>query len=223
MARKPADQSVHRDDILQAAAEVLQRNGYEAATMKDIAASVNLTAASLYHHFRNKDTLLLAVLELGLEAVTQQIETIAASDKPSDQKLREMICAHIIGLTENTAIGAAMVFEIRALMHVKPPSKNAFVEDWDEYKAFIQRRDAFFAGRDHFEEVFRRVVREGIERGTFRPLDVPIFVKTLLGAHNWVSVWYKPDGRLSGAEIAERIADTLLDGILLPSGQGKMP
>jgi TetR/AcrR family transcriptional regulator, cholesterol catabolism regulator len=215
LARKPADQSVHREDILQAAAEVLQRNGYEAATMKDIAASVNLTAASLYHHFRNKDTLLLAVLELGLDAVTQQIETIAASDKPSDQKLREMICAHVVGLTENTAIGAAMVFEIRALMHVKPPSKNAFVEDWDEYKSFLQRRDAFFAGRDHFEELFRRVVSEGIEHGTFHPLDVPIFVKTLLGAHNWVSVWYKPDGRLSGAEIAERIASTLLDGILL--------
>lgn len=214
MARKPADQSVHRDDILQAAAEVLQRNGYEAATMKDIAAAVNLTAASLYHHFRNKDTLLLAVLELGLDAVTQQIEKIAASAKPSDQKLREMICAHVVGLTDNTAIGAAMVFEIRALMHVKPPSRNAFVEDWDEYKSFIQRREAFFAGRDHFEQLFRQVVSEGIERGTFRPLDVPIFVKTLLGAHNWVSVWYKPDGRLSGAEIAERIASSLLDGIL---------
>ncbi|MEP7292726.1 MAG: TetR/AcrR family transcriptional regulator, partial [Chloroflexota bacterium] len=58
-------------------------------------------------------------------------------------------------------------------------------------------------------------VREGIEHGTFRPLDVPIFVKTLLGAHNWVSVWYKPDGRLSGAEIAQRIADTLLSGVLI--------
>lgn len=214
MARKPADQSVHRDDILQAAAEVLRRNGYEAATMKDIAAAVNLTAASLYHHFRNKDTLLLAVLELGLDAVTQQVEAIVATDKPADQKLREMICAHVSGLTENTVIGAAMVFEIRALMHVKPPSKNAFVEDWDDYKSFLQRRDAFFAGRDHFEDLFRQVVSAGIERGTFRPLDVPIFVKTLLGAHNWVSVWYKPDGRLTGTEIAERIASTMLTGVL---------
>ena len=80
MARKPADQSVHRDDIIQAAAEVLQRNGYEAATMKDIAAAVNLTAASLYHHFRNKDTLLLAVLELGQNVVFKQVEPIADSD-----------------------------------------------------------------------------------------------------------------------------------------------
>ncbi len=189
MARKPADQSVHREDIIQAAAEVLQRNGYEAATMKDIAAAVNLTAASLYHHFRNKDALLLAVLELGLEVIIRRIEPLARADQPSDQKLRAMIRAHVVGLTENTAVAAAMVFEIRALMHVKAPPKTASAEDKAAYQAFIDRRSAFFVRRDHFEELFRTVVREGIERGDLRPLDVPIFVKTLMGAHNWVGVW----------------------------------
>lgn len=214
MARKPADQSVHREDIILAAAEVLQRNGYEAATMKDIAAAVNLTAASLYHHFRNKDTLLLAVLELGLEIVIQQIEPIASSTKPSDQKLCEMIRAHVVGLTENTAVGAAMVFEIRALMHVKAPLKTASAEDREAFQSFIDRRSAFFARRDHFEDLFRTVVREGIEHGTFRSLDVPIFVKALLGAHNWIGVWYKPEGRLNGAQIADLFADAMLKGIL---------
>jgi AcrR family transcriptional regulator len=214
LARKPADQSVHREDILRAAAEVLQRSGYEAATMKDIAAAVNLTAASLYHHFRNKDALLLAVLELGLELVTQEIEPIACSDQPGDAKLRDMIRAHILGVSENTAVAAAMVFEIRSLMHVKAPSKSASAEDRAAFQAFADRRAAFFTRREHFEELFRSVVREGIQRGTFRPLDVPIFVKTLLGAHNWVGVWYKPDGRLSGAQIADLIADTMLRGVL---------
>ena len=155
MARKPADQSVHREDIIRAAAEVLQRNGYEAATMKDIAAAVNLTAASLYHHFRNKDTLLLAVLELGLDAVTREIEPIIRAEQPSDKKLRAMICAHVVALTENTAVGAAMVFEIRALMHVKAPTRNASAEDREAYQAFVDRRSAFFARRDHFEDLFR--------------------------------------------------------------------
>ncbi len=216
MARKPADQSVHREDIIVAAAEVLQRNGYEAATMKDIAAAVNLTAASLYHHFRNKDTLLLAVLEVGLEVVLNQMEPIACADLPSDDKLRAMIRTHIVGLTEHTAVGAAMVFEIRALMHVKAPGKKASDEDKEAFAAFMERRAAFFARRDRFEELFRTVVQEGIERGIFRPVDVPIFVKTLLGAHNWVGVWYRPDGRLSGAEIADLISDMMLRGLLFP-------
>src|SRR5688572_13861495 len=116
LARKPADQTVSREDILKAAADVLLRRGYDAATMKDIAAEVNLTAASLYHHFVNKDALLLAVLEAGLEYVIGQLEPIVSSEQPAADKLRAMIHVHIMGVTGNMAVGAAMVFEIRSLL-----------------------------------------------------------------------------------------------------------
>jgi TetR/AcrR family transcriptional regulator, cholesterol catabolism regulator len=214
LARKPADQSVNREDIILAAAEVLRRNGYEAATMKDIAAAVNLTAASLYHHFRNKDTLLLAVLEAGMDAIIARTEPIACSERSSAERLREMIRTHIISLTGNTAVGAAMVFEIRTLMNVKPPPKTADDDDRAAYEEFSARREAFFARRDEFERLFRQVVREGIERGEFRRIDAGIYAKTLLGAHNWVGVWYRPDGRLSGAEIADMMADALMGGVV---------
>jgi AcrR family transcriptional regulator len=208
LARKPADQSVNRKDIILAAADVLRRNGYESTTMKDIAAEVNLTAASLYHHFRNKDFLLLAVLERGLEIISGQIEPIVASDKSAAEKLRHMIHLHIIAITENTAVGAAMVFEIRSLMNFKmPPTRGS---DAALYGEFIVRRDAFFAQRDHFEDLFRRVIKEGIDKGEFCPVDVGIFTKALLGAHNWVSVWYRSSGRLSGQAIADLMTDTFL-------------
>ena len=209
MARKPADQSVNKDEIIAAAADVLQRNGYEAATMKDIAAAVNLTAASLYHHFKNKDALMLAVLEVGLSYVLDQIEPIVVSDLPPDEKLRQMIARHVVGVTENRAVGAAMVFEIRALMNL-PASLD---ENGQPDPTLVARRDAFFAQRDRFEAMFRTVVTEGIKQGRFRRVDVPIFVKMLLGAQNWVGVWYKPDGRLDGEQIAALMTDMLVEGI----------
>lgn len=205
MARKPADQSVNQQDILIAAADVLQRNGYEATTMKDIAAEVNLTAASLYHHFKNKDALLLAVLEAGQELVISRLEPIVHSDKPCDQRLREMIGVHIVSLTENTAVGAAMVFEIRSLM----TSNGAGNKD----TAYIMRRNTFFARRDYFENLYRQVIQNGVDQGVFRAVDVPIFTKSLLGAHNWVSVWYKSDGRLNGQQIADVMADIFLQSL----------
>lgn len=210
LARKPAELSVNRDDIIVAAADVLQRNGYEATTMKDIAAAVNLTAASLYHHFRNKDALLLAVLEAGIALVSNQIEPIAGSDLPPAEKLRRMIHAHVVGLTQNTAIGAAMVFEIRSLMGSKALPAKATEADRQAYIEFNERREAFFVRRDRFEQLFRQVIREGVDAGVFRPVDVGIFTKTLLGAHNWVGVWYRPDGRLSGDQIAEMMAASFL-------------
>ncbi len=204
MARKPADQSVNREDILRAAASVLQRSGYEATTMKDIAAEVNLTAASLYHHFKNKDMLLLAVLEAGLDIVIDQLEPIVQAEKSAAEKLRAMIAVHVVGLTQHTAVGAAMVFEIRSLLAIPATLHNG------HHHEFIIRRDAFFQRRDYFEDLYRRTIEEGVARGEFRPVDVALFTKTMLGAHNWVGVWYREGGRLSGHQIAEAMSETFL-------------
>jgi len=214
VARKPADQSVNREDIIQAAADVLRENGYDATTMKDIAARVNLTAASLYHHFKNKDFLLLAVLELGLSHAISLLEPIIQSNKTASQKLAEMINTHICGVTDNPAIGAAMVFEIKSLMNVTSAGRGN-----GDKAEFIKRRDEFFAQRDYFEALFRNTITQGIERGEFRPVDAAIVAKAMLGAHNWVGVWYKAGGRLSGAEIAAIMSDTFLVSLQVkPSG-----
>lgn len=210
MARKPADQSVNREDILWAAAEVLRHNGYEATTMKDIAAQVNLTAASLYHHFKNKDFLLLNVLELGLELTIAKIEPITQSDLSAIEKLEQIIRSHIISVTNNTAVGAAMVFEIRALLNATSSTKNGDHATDDE---FIARRNQFFDRRDYFESLFRNTIKEGIATGKFREVDHAIVAKAILGAHNWVGVWFKEGGRLTGVEVADIMVDTFITAL----------
>lgn len=210
MARKPADQSVSPDDIILAAADVLHQNGYEATTMKDIAAQVNLTAASLYHHFKNKDTLLLAVLERGLKQAYQQIEAITKdTEKSVIQKLREMVRWHVLTVTRNPTVSTAMVFEVRSLMSLKTASLDESQNDDTDYD-FLTRRDAFFDLRDKFEALFRYTVREGIQNGDFRAVDPAIFAKMMLGANNWVAVWYKDGGRLTGEAIADMVAENFL-------------
>lgn len=167
--------------------------------MKDIAAEVKLTAASLYHHFKNKDMLLLAVLETGIDLVVNKLDPIVQSDLPNAEKLHAMIRMHVTNLTKHTAVGAALVFEIRSLLVMKMDSP----EDAAKKLAFIQRRD-------YFENLYRQVVQAGIDTGEFYPVDAAIFTRTMLGAHNWVSVWFRQDGPLNGEQIAGMIADTFL-------------
>ncbi|MCY3780178.1 MAG: TetR/AcrR family transcriptional regulator [Chloroflexi bacterium] len=207
MARKPADQSVDREDILWAAAEVLHRNGYEATTMKDIAAQVNLTAASLYHHFKNKDFLLLNVLEVGLDLTIEKLENIDASELSCVEKLSAMIRSHVVSVTGNVAVGAAMVFEIRALLNVSVGARNS---DESFMEEFVARRNRFFVRRDYYESLFRNTVQAGIDAGEFREVDAAIVTRAMLGAHNWIGVWFKEGGRLSGEEVADVMVDTWL-------------
>lgn len=198
MARKPADQAVHRPEILLAAANVFRKKGYHGAKMADIAAEVNLTAGSLYHHFPGgKQQLLRDVLVDGLERIIADLHAIANNhDLAPPEKLRRAIHAHVVELTENVSVAAALVFETRTLL-----------QDADA-------RDEYLALRDTFEGLYRQVVQEGIDQQVFRPVDVPIFTKTLLGAHNWVGVWYRREGRLSGQEIADEMATIFLQALL---------
>ncbi|QPC81973.1 TetR family transcriptional regulator [Phototrophicus methaneseepsis] len=220
MARKPADQSVSRREIIIAAADVLRENGYDATTMKDIAARVNLTAASLYHHFKSKDFLLLAVLEVGLDIAIEEIEPIARDNTITNTaKLRQMIQSHITGVTSNTAFGAAMVFEIKSLMSAGFGPRGSSTNEQESIDEFIARRDAFFSRRDEFEKLFRSVIESGIAAGEFRQVDAAIVAKAMLGAHNWVGVWFKPDGRLSGQQVADIMSDTFLVSLMTTQEQ----
>ncbi|NDJ75214.1 MAG: TetR/AcrR family transcriptional regulator [Chloroflexi bacterium] len=191
MARKPAEQTVHPEAIVRAAADVFYRKGYHGATMADIAREVNLTAGSLYHHFSSKEQLLGAVLETGFAAITCAVQQVAESGAPPADQLRQVIHLHITSEIEHADIAAALIFEIRAL------SDSAL-------------RASFVRQRDALEALYRQIVTHGIAAGDFRPVDVGVFVKTLFGALNWVSLWYRPGGRLSGEQIAAEIAGTFL-------------
>lgn len=194
MARKPAEQAVSREEILNAAADVFRYQGYHGAKMSDIAGQVDLTAGSLYHHFSGgKSQILREVMNNGLDMVTADVRRIVEDTSLSPAvKLREAIRAHVLALTANTSVAAALVFETRNILM-----------DEEGRNAYIQRRDTF-------EALFRSVIEEGVNNGDFRAVDTRLFTKALLGAHNWVGVWYREGGRLSGEEIANDMADLYL-------------
>ncbi len=193
MPRKPAEQTANPEAILRAAATIFNRKGYHGATMADIAAEVNLTAGSLYHHFPSKEDLLSAVLDVGMNTIIADVRAIVEDDLPPADKLREIIHIHVKSEIENDNIAAAIIFEIRALLDVP------------------EIRDQYVRLRDELEQLYRSVVDEGISSGAFRSgTDAGILVKTLFGALNWVNMWYRPTGRLSGPEIADEIAAIFL-------------
>ena len=63
-----------RTEILDAAAVLLGRDGYQAATVRAFAARVGIKAASIYHHFPSKDAIVQAVLDRGVVVVHEAVE-----------------------------------------------------------------------------------------------------------------------------------------------------
>ncbi|MFM6977606.1 MAG: TetR/AcrR family transcriptional regulator [Micrococcales bacterium] len=53
-----------REEILDRAVEAFGKTGYHATSMREIAAACNLSQAGLLHHFPNKESLLLAIVDM---------------------------------------------------------------------------------------------------------------------------------------------------------------
>jgi AcrR family transcriptional regulator len=196
VARKPADQTVNREDIIRAAAQVFRERGFHGTTVQQIADAVGLQKGSLYHHIASKEELLHEVVMAGLTQLGERLEAVVNSPYSPAEKLRQLIETHIRYAAENLDIATVVLFEHRAML------------------GFPALRDEYVSRRDFFESQFRRAIQEGADSGDFRPVDVPIVAQTLLGAHNWLVMWYRPQGRLSPQEIATVIADTFLCGLL---------
>ena len=212
MARKPADKTVNAESILLAAADVISRKGFESTSMRDIAEQVDLTAASIYHHFKNKDFLLLTLMERMTEEALDTQQSIVSSDMPPAQKLATMIKAHINMITDNLPLLSAHVLEIRSLLNVEA---DFITRDGGRFRdEFVARRERYFVTRAQFEQCFRSVIAYGIESGEFRQVDVFCAAQIVLGAMNSIGVWYRDGGRLSGAEVADVFADMLVAGLL---------
>ncbi len=182
-----------RDNILDAAAQVIRKKGFHAASMADIAAAVKLQKASLYHHVSSKQEILLALLDRAIEMLIERIEPLAAQDAPADQKLRAMIRVYLQMLAENADLASVLLFEHRSL---EPKQHTRHIPN-----------------RDKFESLWRDVLLEGVKTRKFACADPALTVRALLGTLNWTLTWYRPDGALSMEQIANRIADLFLRGL----------
>src|SRR5690554_7119699 len=95
-----------KEEIIIIAATLFREKGYNAISMRDLAAEMNMKAASLYNHISGKQEILAAIiLEVAIE-FTKGMDNIIAQNASSLQKLKDVIELHI-DVTVNYADGMA--------------------------------------------------------------------------------------------------------------------
>jgi AcrR family transcriptional regulator len=77
-----SDASITRDRILDTAKALFAERGLAATPVRDIAAAVGLTPASLYNHVSGKEALYAAVLERGVRPLVEVLESLAGLKEP---------------------------------------------------------------------------------------------------------------------------------------------
>jgi AcrR family transcriptional regulator len=183
-----------RDEILLAAAQIFSQKGFHATSMQDIAQSVHLQKASLYHHVSSKQEILVEVLDRALDLLIANMQDVLACPMKPEDKLRQAMQVYLHTLLDHRDLAAVLLLEHRSL---EP-----------EYQIrHIPRRD-------RFERLWRDLIQEGLDQEVFCCMDPAVSSRALLGVMNWTITWYRPDGSLGVDDIAQQFASLFLSGLL---------
>jgi AcrR family transcriptional regulator len=183
-----------RGSILEAATRLFGAQGYAGTTMRDIATAVGVLPGSLYTHISGKETLLLEIVEAGIDEFLTLREAAGPDTDEPEARLRAVIKGHVEIVAEN------------------PERTLVVFHQWRYLSG--ESLDRVVGKRREYEALFTTLVDDGIRSGGFDAnLDTKVAVLSVLGALNWTPEWYSPEGPDTADEIGDRLADTLLGGL----------
>ena len=169
---KPGELAVPiRNRILDQAATLFADRGYEATSVRDIAAAVGISAPALYNHFRSKEEIFCATHARGMETITCAVEEALKGAATPWDRLEVAASAHCASLLGSSGY--------RTIINPQFP------------KVSDRARNELIAQRDAYEQLIRRLIAD---LALPESVDAAMFRMHLLGALNWSDTWYRDGG-----------------------------
>jgi len=188
-------ETTRRQAIEDAASSLFHEHGYSGTSVRDIARALDIQGASLYAHVTSKEEVLWSIVErtaTRFEAAADAA-TVGIDDGDAAGRLDVLVRAHVGVVIEDVERASVFVYEWRSLASSKRSS--------------ISRR------RDAYEARFRSVIEQGVASSTFDAVDPIAATAFILTALNGLVAWYRPNGRLQPADVADAYAGLALGAV----------
>jgi AcrR family transcriptional regulator len=189
-----AQATSRKEQIEQLATSYFHDKGYVGTSMRDLANGLGIEAASIYSHIRSKEEILHGICFRMAEAFMAARNELESKNLSRLDKLKAAIIAHALVVAENTRASSVFFNEYK---HMSEPGLSEFLEL-----------------RADYEKWFRQLIIDGMEAGLMREVDANFTSLTILSSINFISNWYKPEGKMSAEEIAGRIARLFIEGLI---------
>ena len=192
-AAKHEIEAQKRESVIQAAAISFARNGYHGTTMDQIAEMLGVSKPTLYKYYKNKSELLHACDEKATARFLELARESVEMDGTALDKIKHYQYSSVEFLTDEFGRALALVEETG----LDPEGR----QHWRE-------------ARDEITEMFRDIVREGIEKKEINPrVDPKLTMLALFGAFNLIAKWFKPGGGYTAHEICDQFFEVFINGL----------
>lgn len=169
--------------LREAAIELIARHGYEAVSMRQLAAQVGVQAAALYRYFPTKEDLLFTLMREHMEALQASWQAARPASADPVDRLTAFVANHIRFHVERRHSTHVSNMELRSLSR-------------DNLTVVLRLRTAY-------EKELRTILRDGAEIGSFLVDDTGLTAMAVIQMTTGVIVWFRPDERLSVDQVTQ--------------------
>jgi AcrR family transcriptional regulator len=177
--------------LVDEAARVFARNGYDQTSMQDLGEALGIAAGGLYHYFGGKQQLLIHICEALMNPLLASGRELLADDAPARDQLGRLVrlwVGHVVAHRDHM-----LVFQ----------QERHVIERGPQWRSV--RRD-----RKEFERLLASVLGRARAEGPTNIKDPRLALSALLGMVNHTAQWFRPSGRLTTNQLADGYTDLLL-------------
>lgn len=195
-SEREQDRADKREAVLLAAVRMFNARGYHAASLDDVAASLGISKPTIYHYLGNKEQVLVECVNRGLSMLREAADTAMSAPGSGHDRLRAFLLRYAC---------------------INMDDFGRCVIRTNEEVLSMDSATRFRARKREIDDAVRDMIAQGIADGSIAPVDVRFASFALAGALNWPARWHDAAGPLSPQEVAEKLVDIALGG-LIPRG-----
>ena len=189
------------EQVLQSATRLFTEKGYDAASVRELAAELEIRPSSLYHHFSGKQHILFAIC-FGLQRdFNDEVLPVLLAGHPPDQAIATAVRRHIVFNQERKGEVLVNIRERRSL----PADQLARVN----------------ALRRQYRDTLAAVIDAGRAQGLFHVPEAKLAAMALVDMVNGLTHWFEPRDQRDLELVADRYAQAAI--ALLRGWDGAAP
>lgn len=177
--------------LLDVAMDLFAANGFKGTSIRDIARETGITISGIYYYFGNKEGLLYAILEKSANNIVEKLRLAVERDLDLLERFKLLLKTH---------------FDLLMCVHMRE-SKILWIEAEDLTRVSKQYQIEIL-------NIYRKELKKLKELGYIKYNNVTILAFNIFAVINWHLRWYKPEGKLSIAELKEEMVNFVLYGAL---------
>jgi TetR/AcrR family transcriptional regulator, cholesterol catabolism regulator len=193
MAKAQRKKASKKDLIVQKAALMFREKGFPATSMRDLAESVGIEAASLYNHIQSKSEILQQIIFRISDDCNKQLADLDSAGLSNLQKIESVIRFHIQMMLHRFEDYHVMINE---WIHLEAQPLSDFIT---QRRSYVQRLESF--------------ISDGIASKEIKPILPYVAVLTILSAVRGLEFWHRSQKSYSPEQLEENMVTYLIGGL----------